>query len=129
MAERIRRCGTQDTQLGDIITGALFSREYTWVDLIRFTRGTYTTRRTMFNEINDLDFFTEFPGLQVPVIFIAGRYDYNTPSSLVEAYYQELKAPEKQFFWFEDSAHFPHFEEPRRFAQIMHQINLSITEE
>ncbi len=66
----------------------------------------------MFNEINDLDFFTEFPGLQVPVIFIAGRYDYNTPSSLVEAYYQELKAPEKQFFWFEDSAHFPHFEDP-----------------
>ena len=113
----------------EIIAGTLFTSEYTWLDGIRFIKGNYFTRSTMFNEINDVDFFSDFPTLPVPVIFIAGRYDYNTPSILVKAYYDILKAPDKKFFWFEESAHFPHFEEPFKFARIMHQLYLEIIEE
>ncbi len=115
--------------MGKIITGTLFASEYTWLDGIRFIKGNYFTRSTMFNEINDIDFFSDFPNLPVPVIFIAGRYDYNTPSILVKEYYDVLIAPEKKFFWFEESAHFPHFEEPVKFARIMHQLYLEIVNE
>lgn len=37
----------------------------------------------------------------------AGRYDYITPSILVEKYYEKLEAQHKEFIWFENSAHFP----------------------
>jgi hypothetical protein len=32
------------------------------------------------------------PKVQVPVYFISGKYDYNTPWPLVEQYYQTFKA-------------------------------------
>lgn len=53
---------------------------------------------------------------------MAGRQDYNTPSKLVKQYYKELDAPIKEFHWFEDSAHDPHFEEPEKFYQLMRCI-------
>lgn len=105
--------------LREIIVGSFISPEYSLVDLIRFARGNYFTREMMFNEIKDLNFFSQYPELEVPVYFIAGRYDYNTPSELVEHYYETLLAPKKEFFWFENSAHDPHFEEPAKFSETM----------
>jgi pimeloyl-ACP methyl ester carboxylesterase len=49
----------------------------------------------------------------VPVYFFAGRYDYNTPTSLIESYFQQLDAPAgKRLIWFENSAHDLFFDEP-----------------
>ena len=80
----------------------------------------------MFNAVKDVDLVADYPVLNIPAVFIAGRYDYNTPSSLVYEYYQFLEAPAKKFFWFEYSAHFPHFEEPEKFAHILGQLRMDI---
>lgn len=42
-----------------------------------------------------------------------------TPSSVTYSYYEKLTAPEKHFIWFEESAHFPHFEEEKKFHEVM----------
>jgi len=106
----------------EIVLGILFSPEYSWLDGIRFIRGNYFTRQTMFNDIKDVNMFEDYPHVPVPVYFMAGRQDYNTPSELVKQYYNRLDAPSKEFYWFEDSAHDPHFEEPEKFAQLMRYI-------
>ena len=60
--------------------------------------------------------------LQVPIYFFTGRFDYTTPFPLIEAYLNRLEAPHKEMVWFEESAHFPFFEEPERFTEAMLRI-------
>jgi pimeloyl-ACP methyl ester carboxylesterase len=57
------------------------------------------------NEIFELNFFKQFPSLKCPVYFFVGRNDFSTNATLSEKYYKKLKAPKKQLFWFEKSAH------------------------
>lgn len=38
----------------------------------------------MWENTYDLDLFEQVPELAVPVYFVIGRHDYNTPSELVE---------------------------------------------
>lgn len=45
------------------------------------------------------------PSLQCPVYFFAGRKDFQTNATITEKFYKKLKAPKKNFFWFEKSGH------------------------
>jgi pimeloyl-ACP methyl ester carboxylesterase len=56
---------------------------------------------------------------ETPFIFLTGRQDYNIVPALVEDYYNSINAPLKKMYWFENSAHFPHIEEPVLFQNIM----------
>ena len=52
----------------------------------------------------------------------------NSPWELAEEYYEKLEAPEgKALIWFEDSAHSPNLEEPKRFAEVMANVVLAET--
>ena len=42
--------------------------------------------------------------------------------ALTFEYFSSLQAPEKQLVWFEDSAHFPFYEEPAAFARQMLEV-------
>lgn len=104
--------------LNDIILGSIFSPEYTGVDGIKFALGSKFTADTMWGHNLDLNFIKDIPEVKVPIYFCAGRYDYNTPSELIEKYYNQITAPDKELIWFEESAHFPHFEEAEKFAEL-----------
>lgn len=85
--------------------------------------GETFSMRTLWKQFLNIDFFTTAPVLKVPVYFITGRHDYNTPFALVEKYYKQVKAPAKKLIWFENSAHIPQFEEPARFNAVMKEIS------
>lgn len=109
--------------LNDMIWASIFSPEYTGIDGIRLALGSKFSADMMFsNTLLKLDIIKDIPEVKVPVYFCVGRYDYNTPSVLIEKYYKELVAPEKEFIWFEESAHFPNFEEPEKFAETAVRI-------
>lgn len=112
--------------LYDIIFSSIFSPEYTGIDGLKFALGSRFTAEAMWGNNMDLDFIRDLPEVKVPIYFIAGRYDYNTPSILIERYYNQIIAPEKEIIWFENSAHFPHFEEPEKFTQIVLRIKDNI---
>ena len=112
--------------LNDIILSSIFSPEYTGIDGLKFALGSKFSADTMWGHNVDVDFIKDLPEVKVPIYFIAGRYDYNTPSILIENYYNHIIAPEKDFIWFEESAHFPHFEEPEKFAELAIQIKENI---
>lgn len=56
--------------------------------------------------------------VKVPFIIMQGRYDYTT-NCLAEDYLNIINAPLKKIYWFENSAHFPHYEEKEFFQKIM----------
>ncbi|MBI9011498.1 MAG: alpha/beta hydrolase [Clostridiales bacterium] len=113
---------TEVITLNQIIKGILFSPEYSWFDGIKFLRGNTFSIETLFLNREKSDFREKYTRFEVPVYFCAGRYDYNTPSTLVEAYYNIIEAPKKNFYWFEKSAHEPHLVEVKKFSDIMKEI-------
>ncbi|TKI54098.1 alpha/beta hydrolase [Brevibacillus antibioticus] len=106
----------------DLINGVLFAPEYTWLDGVRLALGDSFSRTTLLPQTRQINLSQTVPQLQVPAYYGMGRHDYMTPSSVAYEYYEKLLAPDKQFIWFEESAHFPHFEEPEKFHQMMVQI-------
>lgn len=108
--------------LRDIIFGSIFSPEYTGIDGLKLALGSKFTADAMWGHNIDLNFIERVPEVKVPIYFVAGRYDYNTPSELIEEYYNHIKAPKKELIWFEESAHFPQFEEVDKFNALMIRI-------
>jgi pimeloyl-ACP methyl ester carboxylesterase len=80
---------------------------HSWEDVYKWAQGLTWSQKTVipqainihYNLVNDL------PKVQIPVYFFVGRYDYQTPSQLVEEYYNFLQAPHKELIWFDQSAH------------------------
>ena len=93
--------------------------EYTLFDFIRFGRGSIFSLKTMWPQIMELDFFLQIPEIKLPVFFLQGRHDYNTPSTLVDSYYNQIVAPEKFLIWFENSGHHPMYEEPEKYSKFL----------
>jgi pimeloyl-ACP methyl ester carboxylesterase len=79
------------------------------------------------NEASKINFPEEVQSLQCPVYFFVGRNDYQTNHELTYSYYQQLKAKNKHFYWFERSAHTVPFTEPDLFQQIIIDIVLQET--
>jgi len=105
------------TNYNRFILDFLFSPDYSLKDLINRQRGSVQSIKHLWQELMDINFedITEF---EVPVIFVQGRGDYHVSSVLVNEYFQSIKS-EKQFFWFENACHFPHWSEPKRFYKVM----------
>ncbi len=53
--------------------------------------------------------------LKCPLILLEGRHDRTVNADVAHAWFDKLKAPEKHFVWFENSAHEPMSEEPGKF--------------
>jgi len=100
---------------------ALSSPEYSVLDLLRLAVGTVLgPASTFWDYLETVDLMEQAPRLEVPVFFLQGRHDYNTPAVLVERYYRALEAPRgKRLVWFEDSAHRPHLEETEEFSRVL----------
>lgn len=96
--------------------------EYSEEDIENWKKGTSFSYTQMHEELFTTNLKDEIKEVQLPIAFFAGRYDYNTPSSLAEEYLSELVAPIKKFVWFEQSAHFPFIEETKEFTKQVHSF-------
>jgi len=95
-------------------------KEYTPADWVKFLLSNILVAKEMWDELMKINFFEQAPRIEIPVYFLVGRHDYNTPFELVEQYYEMLDAPMgKRLIWFENSAHSPNLEEPEKFADVM----------
>ena len=98
--------------------------EYTAADVESFMKGMAWSSRTAGAEaaVSNYSLFRDLPEISIPVYIFAGRYDYSTPSSLAEEYYNSVKAPKKGFVWFEESGHTMIFEEPDKMTRELISI-------
>jgi pimeloyl-ACP methyl ester carboxylesterase len=64
---------------------------------------------------------------RVPVFFFEGRHDPYCRPALVSDFSQKIAAPQKEVVWFEQSGHFPFFEEKQKFQDELEQKVLPLT--
>jgi pimeloyl-ACP methyl ester carboxylesterase len=96
-----------------------FFLTYSIIDLIKYNSGYFDSMKKLWPEIMNCNLLMQVPKLEIPIYFLVGRYDYNTPFELVEKYYNQLIAPKKTLIWFENSSHNPHYEEAQKFNDIL----------
>ncbi|HMB98006.1 MAG TPA: alpha/beta hydrolase [Balneolaceae bacterium] len=115
--------GGMDEDILTLLKYALQAPEYTIFDYIRWFDGANRGSGPMWEETRDVDLFSEVPELDLPVWFIVGENDYNTPAELVEEYYKYVYAPEgKHLIVMEDCSHAPFIGNPDRFNREIIQI-------
>lgn len=90
---------------------AAFSPTDTTADLAARRAGEGDSARQMWPELAGVD-LTARNTFRVPVVFLQGRHDRGTSSTILGEWYQTLQAPSKTLVWFEESAHMPFEEEP-----------------
>jgi pimeloyl-ACP methyl ester carboxylesterase len=59
--------------------------------------------------------FDSVTTFKCPIFLFDGRHDYATSHELAAEWFKKIKAPKKEFFWFDNSAHMVMQEEPGRF--------------
>ena len=106
----------EDRRLDDIYFSA---PEYSDQDRARLKQGIRFSMSCLADQLLQVHLLEQAPKLEVPVFFLAGRYDYTTPFELTKRYFDRLSAPRKELIWFEHSSHSPHLEEPEKFAKVM----------
>lgn len=99
-------------------------------DYIRWFNGANRGSSPMWEETRDVDLFSEVPKTDVPVWFITGENDYNTPAELVEKYSEFVHAPKgKQLIVMENCSHAPFMGSPERFNCEIIKIKKALPKE
>jgi pimeloyl-ACP methyl ester carboxylesterase len=115
--------GGMDVGMGRLVWVTMKAKEYTLGDHIKWLRGANRGSGPMWEELRDFDLFRDIPIIQIPVWFIVGENDYNTPAELVEEYYRFVEAPEgKTLIVMEGVAHTPFLGDPKGFHSELNQI-------
>ena len=99
----------------DKFSPVISAREYTLQDKINYALGSLFSIEHLWEEMITDNLFESIDSIKIPVYVFHGIYDYQTSYTVAKEFHEQLKAPKKQFFTFENSAHCPIFDDPERF--------------
>ncbi|SDE52457.1 Pimeloyl-ACP methyl ester carboxylesterase [Paenibacillus sp. cl6col] len=97
----------------------LFGPEYNLLDRIRFYRSVSNAQEVLIGQALKKPLPTFVTKLEVPVYFIMGQYDYMTSAKAAKTYFDQIDTVKKEFITYDQSAHYPQFEEKEKFSQWM----------
>lgn len=105
------------------------SPEYSQHDLDAADEGTMFSVTHLLGPLLHVD-YTSTTDFRCPVFVFEGRHDYATSHDLAYQWFAQVKAPSKNFVWFENSGHLVPEEEPGRFLyHLVHDVrSLAIQE-
>ena len=107
------------TSMVPLVGIILNTREYTFRDKMNFMPASTFSLNHLWPEVIGQNLFHSIDSMRIPVYIFHGKYDNLTPYSLAKDFYTQLKAPKKEFFTFENSAHSPNMEEVEKFNAIV----------
>jgi len=64
---------------------------------------------------------------KVPIYYILGGNDWQTPYVIAEKYFNKINAPAKNFYLIPDAGHMTMIDQPDLFFETLLEINNSIT--
>ncbi len=117
----------QMVKMASLVVNFLTSPEYSLSEGIRTFRnmGFEFTMNAMWEEMTSVALAGEIQSVKVPVYFFEGKHDMNTPTVLVEEFYDNLDAEKgKELVLFEASAHMPMIEEREKYRDSLISIVL-----
>ncbi len=109
------------TGMWPFIKMVLDAKEYTLGDKLNYMRGNMFSLTSLWSNVINNNLFNDIDSMQVPVYIFQGLYDYQTPHIVAKEFFDYLKAPEKQFYTFSNSAHSPLYENPDKFNIILRE--------
>jgi len=92
-----------------------------WISKFSFIK-----RTKLIDQLFAIDLTATVPKLEIPVYFFSGAYDLTVNHDLSKAYLEQLQAPVKGFYTFEQSAHSPNYEEPEKMQHILKNDVLTV---
>lgn len=104
---------------GGLAKAYITSGEYTISDIIGVLKGNRMILEKMWPEIGATKLQEECVKFEIPYLIFDGKLDKNTPSDLVEDYFNKIEAPYKELIWFEESGHNPLIDEADRFKSLL----------
>jgi pimeloyl-ACP methyl ester carboxylesterase len=108
-----------------LVWSGLLAPEYTLPEVKKVAEGSSFSSSNMKYNVLSKSIGDEIVEYALPVYFMVGTRDYTTPHELVSEYYHSIDAPYKEILYFENSAHFPFFEEPEKFCRVVKQLRSS----
>jgi pimeloyl-ACP methyl ester carboxylesterase len=118
--------------MNSIITGmflpSLTCKEYSLNEKINLWRAKARSGVSiLWDSILVTDLAKQVPEIKIPIYFFHGIYDYTVSYPLAKKYYEQIKAPIKGFYTFNNSAHSTIFEEPLLVRKIIEKDVLNST--
>jgi proline iminopeptidase len=101
--------------------------EYNFVEKVNVFRGFLDTAAILYPQLQGLDFRQDVPRLDVPLYVLDGAAELDARRDLALEWYEQVDAPIKRIFTFENSAHAPAFEHFEAFTNIMMETVLPET--
>lgn len=99
--------------------GMTFSNEYNMLDAIRFYKGIMYSQEILISDAMSRPLPSLITKLDLPFYFVMGDYDFMTSSHAAKVFFDQIEGNQKEFITYEDSAHYPHYEEQQRFFDWM----------
>lgn len=96
--------------------------EYSWWEKQGFASAAARSWSLLEPDWMAVDLMSQVPRVSVPVFVAAGRWDHLAPPDLARGWFDALQAPRKTWRWFENSAHFPMWEESGTFELFLEEV-------
>lgn len=111
-----------DSVLTGIVLPSFQSPEYTLKEKANtWLAKSHSGIASLWDEMISKDLSQEVTEFDIPIYFFDGIYDYTCTYSVAKEYFEQIHAPVKGFYTFEQSAHSPMFEEPEKVQKILQQ--------
>ncbi len=109
-----------------LIWSGLQAPEYTLSEALDLAKGSSFSSTNMIYNVISRSIYHEITEYKVPVYFFVGISDFTTPYELITEYFNLVRAPKKEIIYFQNSAHFPFFEEPKEFCREINRLLMNI---
>lgn len=105
----------------------IFGSEYNLVEKVNVLRGLIDMFSIMYPQLQAIDFRQTVKQIEVPVYMLDGAAELPARRDLALQWFEQLKAPRKQKFTFENAGHSVVFEQFEAFSRIMRETILPDT--
>ena len=97
----------------------IMGSEYNLVEKVNVLRGLIDMFTVMYPQLQEIDFRQDVPRLDVPVIILDGAAELAARRELALAWYEQLDAPSKRIYTFENAGHSVAFEQFTELRRIL----------
>ena len=97
----------------------VLASEYGFVDKVNALRGLLDTFSLMYPQLQDIDFRTDVPALDVPVYVLDGEHELRGRRELALEWFDGLSAPTRELVTYADAGHSVVFEQADAFHRLM----------
>ncbi|MEO0367962.1 MAG: alpha/beta hydrolase [Pseudomonadota bacterium] len=110
----------------DIYRHFVFYRGYSIPEKLRALEGSKVSLNNIWMEVVNSNLFESHAEFELPVFILQGKYDQHTVTSVAREYFDHIKAPQKEYYLFSNSAHWPHLKESEKYREILSTIRMKL---